>query len=206
MQAPVAAAPDTIRAVIDSVFADPQYVWDQPRDRWAWLRELFAAVQRGLATLHEEHIVLYWLLVVALVLVLGAIVAHAAIVVYRAVRDRPVVRARTAPTAVAQHNVDWYLREARRLEDDGRLLESLAARFSALVHALEERKALRVHPSKTPMEYAREASLDAERRGLFAALVREYYRYLFGRAPIDRAALAGFDERAASLMDRGATV
>jgi hypothetical protein len=55
------------------------------------------------------------------------------------------------------------------------------------------------------MEYAREASLDSQRRTAFTALVRDYYGYLFGRAPIDSAALAQFDERAAALTDRATT-
>jgi hypothetical protein len=102
-----------------------------------------------------------------------------------------------------RHDAAWYAREARRLEEEGRLAESLAMRFAALIHQLEERNVLRVHPSHTPMEYVREASLDGQRRQDFGALVREYYRFLFGRAPLDHAALAAFDARAMALTERG---
>lgn len=205
MQEAGAVSPDSIRRALDSIFADPVYVWDRPRDPWAWLRNAFLAVQRWFAALHEENVVLYWIIVVALILVLGAILAHAALLVYRAVRDRPVVRARAAQATVVPRDAEWYTRTAARLEAEGRLLESLAARFAALVHRLEERGAVRVHPSRTPMEYAREAALDGPGRSAFTELVRDYYGYLFGSAPVDRAALATFDERAALLTDRAAT-
>lgn len=199
--APIAA--DSVRAALRTVFSGPQYVWDRPRDPWAWLRELFASLQRWLAALHEEHVVLYWLLVVALLLVLGAILAHVGVLVYRALRARPMAAPQRATATGERHDAAWFAREALRLELAGRYAESLAMRFASLVHALDERKLLRVHASRTPMEYVRESSLDPERRSAFASLVRDYYRYLFGRAPLDRAALAAFDQQAAALTSRG---
>jgi hypothetical protein len=196
---------DSLRRVIDSVFADAKYVWDRPRDPWAWLRSLVESFQRWLSALHEEHVVLYWLFVAALLLILGAIIAHATVLVYRAFRARPSSPERAQAASAARRDASWYLREAKRLELEGRLLESLAFRFSALVYRLEDSKALRVHPSKTPMEYVREASLDGDRRQAFAAIVREYYGHLFGGVPLDAAALAAFDTRMAGLTDRGAT-
>ena len=196
---------DSLRRVLDSVFADPKYVWDRPRDPWAWLRGLVESLQRWLSALHEEHVVLYWLFVSALLLILGAIVAHGAVLVYRAFRARPFSPERAQPVLGVRRDPAWYLREAKRLELEGRLLESLAFRFTALVYRLEESKTLRVHPSKTPLEYVREASLDGDRRQAFASLVREYYGHLFGGVPLDAATLAAFDVRMAGLIDRGAT-
>ena len=81
---------------------------------------------------------------------------------------------------------------AEALAREGRYAEALAHRFAALICDLDEVKAVAIHPSKTPAEYAREARLDPAGRVTIAALVARLYAHLFGAAPIDEAGYRDF--------------
>src|SRR5256885_12642445 len=81
---------------------------------------------------------------------------------------------------------------ADELARAGRYVEALAHRFVALLLELERRRALTVHPSKTPAEYVREARLDESGRASFADLVARLYRHVFGAVPCDAATYQAF--------------
>src|SRR2546430_12087790 len=81
---------------------------------------------------------------------------------------------------------------ADELARAGRYVEALAHRFVALLLELERRRALTVHPSKTPAEYVREARLDESGRASFADLVARLYRHVFGAVPCDAATYQDF--------------
>jgi hypothetical protein len=70
----------------------------------------------------------------------------------------------------------WYRAEADRLAGAGKYREAIQADFTALILALDSRRLVRFHPSKTPGEYV------AERSDL-GGVVRALYAYLFARAP-----------------------
>ena len=72
---------------------------------------------------------------------------------------------------------------AEALAREGRYAEAIAHRFVALVLALEQRRAVVFHPSKTPAEYVNEARLDPSGRASLAALVGRLYRHVFGAVP-----------------------
>jgi hypothetical protein len=74
---------------------------------------------------------------------------------------------------------------AEALARAGRYEEALAHRFAALICDLGVAKAVTIHPSKTPAEYAREARLDATGQVTLRDIVATLYLHLFGAAPID---------------------
>jgi hypothetical protein len=86
--------------------------------------------------------------------------------------------------------VAWYQQEAEELAAAGRYAEAIQADFLALVLALDARKLLRFHPSKTPAEYANESQLTPAAAAEFRELVRRVYGYAFARWPCDADAYA----------------
>lgn len=192
---------DTLRATIDSVFAAPAYRWEAREDPFGPLRRLWAAVGRWFDELQRSNPqafkVMVWVLVGVLVLVL----AHAAWVAFRTVQhgSRQAQRDVAGPSSVPR-DATWYAREAARLATLGDYAGAMQAEFLRLVLELDARQVMRFHPSKTPIEYVRDASLTEDGRREMRGLVREMYHYAFARAPLDGAA---FDRwRAMAAADR----
>jgi hypothetical protein len=174
VQAP-AAEQDSLRSVLDSVFAAPSYQWHEPRDFWAPIRRLWFDLIDWLEQLQGSSPGAFFVLRWSLIVVLVAIVVHGVWVVWQMVRGatatahapQPLPPPRAAP---------WYREEADRLALAGRYREAIQADFTALILSLDAQRVLRFHPSKTPGEYV------AERREL-GSLVRALYAYLFARMP-----------------------
>ncbi len=174
---------DSLRAVLDTVFAHRDYRWQERRDPVSAFSRWMQGFQRWLTELHEAHpLVFRWLLIGLLVMVL-AIVAHALWVFFRTVRSG--AREGEAPVQGGgkRRDGEWYRREADRLAGQGRYAEAIQADFLALVLALDGVHLLKFHPSKTPAEYSMEAKLAGERREEFRELVRRLYGYAFARRP-----------------------
>lgn len=180
-QGPVPSA-DSLRAIIDSVVAAPAYQARSPVDPWAPVRRLWWAMLDWIMALRGSNPLAYRLLVTAMVLVLVAIVAHAMWIAARTIRagtmpaERPDLPATSQPRDAA-----WYAAEADRLAAGGRFAEAMQADFLRLVLELDARRVARFHPSKTPIEYAREATLSPEARQDFRHLVGTLYRHAFAR-------------------------
>ena len=174
--------PDSLRAVIDSVFADPAYRWVERPEPMAQVQSWLTQLQQWLATLRDQNPLGFKVFLAALVVVLVAILVHAGWVLIRTVRPRT---GEPGPIAspVLRRDRDWYRREAERLAGDGRFAEAMRADFLALVLALDAAQLLRFHPSKTPLEYTREARLDPGLRAGLSELVGALYPYLFARRP-----------------------
>ena len=177
-------APDSLRRALGDVFARPEYRWVQGRTLWQWLLELWYRVLDWLGTLQTAHPSGYRMLMVALMVLLAGLVAHIGWVVWRITRPT----ARTPERAVAAGGVRLEDARAHReraaaLAREGRYAEAIAHRFVALVLALEQRRAVVFHPSKTPAEYVNEARLDPSGRASLAALVGRLYRHVFGAVP-----------------------
>jgi hypothetical protein len=194
---------DSLRAVLRAVFAGRAYQW-RPRRTWSWLVDLFQRIGDWLDALHILHPIIYYALLGVMTAVLLAIVAHFSYLVWRSLRPMlpaPGVAVSTAPIRDAA----WHLAEARRLSAAGRYAEALGHRFVALVLQLDERRAVRFDPAKTPAEYVREARLDDVGRSELALLVTRLYHHVFGGAPcgpddwglFDRAARAVVAEHVA---------
>ena len=173
--------PDSLRAILDSVFAAPAYHWVQRPDHVSWLRHAWLAIKDWYANLREAHPLGFQILMYTALAVTVAIVLHAA---WRFFADvRPVDMATAADTPAFRRDEAWYRREADRLAATGRYAEAMQADFVALVLALDAREALRFHPSKTPGEYARESTFAPEARARFRDLVTRLYAYAFARMP-----------------------
>jgi hypothetical protein len=196
VQAPGAAA-DSLRSVLDSVFAAPSYQWTEPRDFWAPVRRLWLQLLQWLEHLEGSSPGAFLALRWALIAVLVAIFVHAAWIVWQMVRGVTASAQSPAPVPPPR-GATWYRGEADRLAHAGKYREAIQADFTALILALDSRRLLRFHPSKTPGEYVAERSdLDS--------VVRALYAYLFARVPCGpaefdawRALTRGVDDAAAA--------
>jgi hypothetical protein len=172
---------DSLRAVLDSVFAAPEYRWVERPETYATLRRWMRALQQWLLDVRESHPALFRLLLAAMILLVLAVFLHAAWIFLATVR----AASRTAPGAAlapaARRDRAWYRSEADRLAGLGRYAEAMQYDFLALVLALDAASLVRFHPSKTPGEYSREAQLSPEARTRFRSLVRDLYGYVFAR-------------------------
>lgn len=178
-----ALANDTLRPVLDSVFAAPKYQWVTPRDPFAWIRWLVDQVFRWLAGLETAVPWAYWALVALLVVVLVAVLVHGGYLFVTAVRYASTPEARELRAEAVRHDARWFQARAERLAGEGRYADAVRSLFDALVLELDGQGALRWHPSKTPREYAREARLGGEGRARLSQLVDGVYAYSFAKVP-----------------------
>jgi hypothetical protein len=179
-----AAPADSLRAVLDSVFAAPGYRWVERPNPLAFLSRWWRRLADWLQGAQERHPEVFWVFFWGLVAVLALVLLHAAWVMVQ------TIRAASAPAAIDAHasardvhGASWYRREALRLAAEGHYPEAMQADFLALVLELDARSVVKFHPSKTPNEYTGEAGLRGESRESFRALVRTLYGYAFARVP-----------------------
>jgi len=181
---PQAVTQDSLRAVIDSVFADPVYQWSERPAVLGWLADGWRWLTTALQQFQQANPALFRWFQVALVGVLALILLHTLWVMIRTTRaasDRE--RALGPSPAEAPRTTVWYQDHADALADQGRFTEALLAAFQALVLDLDRRGVVRYHPSKTPQEYTSEATLTVVDRERFGALVGMLYGYVFGHQP-----------------------
>lgn len=197
---PQHADPDSLAAVLRSVFAQREYQWTGTgtSNAWAWLMEQLQRVLEWLERLRLTFPIHYYIVLSVLTVLLVLILVHITWVVWRSLRP---VTAVGAPAVMAGpvRDAAWHLAEARRLGAAGRFAEALAHRFLAAVLDLDARRVVQFHPSKTPAEYAQEARLDDLGRAELTDLVASLYRHLFGGAPCDAAEWQRFDAQAAGI-------
>lgn len=186
--------PDSVRAILDRVFDSPEYVWgDAPPDFLTWLGDKLASLSQSLDTLLAEHPVLYWTLLVILLVILGALLTHFALLLYRAFQGPG--RQDGAPNAppVISRDARWHLQHSRELRDAGRYAEAIAHRFMALLLDLDRVHVIRFHPAKTPAEYVSEVSGPETDRARFGTMVDELYRCRFGGSTCTAETWSAFD-------------
>jgi hypothetical protein len=188
---------DSLRAVLDSVFAAPEYRWVEHPESYALVRRWMRIGQQWLFDLRDSHPGAFRLLLAGMILLVVASFAHAGWIFLQTVR----AAAAGAPGAIAdpvlRRDQGWYRREADRLAAAGRYADAMQYDFLALVLALDASALVRFHPSKTPGEYSREAKLAPEAREEFRALVRTLYAYVFARRPCGPGEFAEWRARAA---------
>ncbi len=185
---------DSLRAVLDSVFAGPPYRWVERPDPLAVVRKWFVEVSRWLAELRDNNPIGFRVLLAALVALLVVILIHAGWVLVRTIRPATGKAGPPAP-AIVRRDRAWYLREADRLAADGRFVEAMQVDFLALVLALDASRALRFHPAKTPREYLNEPALPAEERTRLRGLVSTLYGHAFARWPCGPGEFAAWRKR-----------
>lgn len=174
--------PDSLRAALDSVFRQPAYQWRDPDPALSWLRRTWAAVLAWLAGIRDLNPLLYRVLIALLIVVLLAILLHAAVILYRTARRAEEGADQTVTATAPVHGAAWFRSEADRLARAGRFVEAVQAAFVALARRLDELGLLQYHPSKTPAECAREARLADADQPRLRRLVSDLYRAAFGGA------------------------
>jgi hypothetical protein len=172
---------DSLRAVLDSVFASPDYRWIERPNPLAFLIRWWDALRAWLDGVRTMHPDLFQLLLWGLIVVLVAILVHGFWVLAQTVRAAGAPRGATAEASPEVRGAAWHRREAAQLAREGRYPEAMQAEFLALVLDLDQRHVVRFHPSKTPNEYTYEARLSAASREVFRGLVRSLYGYAFAR-------------------------
>jgi hypothetical protein len=173
---------DSLRQVLDSVFAQPMYQWARPSP-FAILGKWWRALLTWLAGLESTQPGLYWFLFYLMVGLLLAILLHAAIVFARTLRAAHRSSQADPVPAARARGAAWYRAEAVRLAAGGRYPEAMQHDFLGLVLELDQQRLLTYHPSKTPGEYTREVQLTEAGRGAFRDLVAALYRVAFARVP-----------------------
>jgi len=178
----LAPGPDSLRAVLDSVFRSPAYNWsDAPRGPML-IREWWLRLQHWLEALQQGHPTLFIALIVGLVVILAGVVVHGMVVMALTVRGASARELAGAPSAPARRGSSWYFMEADSLAAAGRYADAMQMAFTGVALELDARGALRFDPSKTPGEYAREARLPAAERDTLRARVKVLYAVVFGGA------------------------
>ncbi|HWA57868.1 MAG TPA: DUF4129 domain-containing protein [Gemmatimonadales bacterium] len=185
LQLPGGAVPaDSLRAVLDSVFAGSAYEWVEPTNPLAFLSRWWTAFLRWLSGMEQHQPLLYWALVWILTAILAAIVVHAVYIMAQTLKAASApAAASTALATPAIRGAGWYRREAQRLAAQGRFAEAMQADFLGLVLELDQRGTLQFHPSKTPYEYSGEVRAAEAARAAFASLVHSLYGVAFGGEP-----------------------
>jgi hypothetical protein len=175
---------DSLRVVLDSVFAGTAYDWREQIDPVWWLWYGWNALTDWLSALREGNPVLYQWFLFALVAALVLIVVHAAWTLARTLRPGQLVRdPRERAPAPEPRDKSWYARQADWHADEGRFAEAIQAAWHALVLELDTRGLVRYRSAKTPGEYAGERTLPPADRERLSGLVVDLYRFVFGREP-----------------------
>jgi uncharacterized protein DUF4129 len=185
---------DSLRAVLDSVFAGPDYRWVERPGPLAFLADWLAGLQRWLLAVRETHPLGFRLLLAALVILLVVILVHVGWILFHTVRASGPVGPGQGEPALRRDRA-WYRREADRLAAAGCYVEAMQADFLALVLALDAFELLRFHPGKTPAEYSRESRLAPGAREEFRELVHTLYGYAFARWPCGAGEFASWRAR-----------
>lgn len=176
---------ERLRAVLDTVFAGRAYRWAREPAPARLAREWWERLGDWLRGLRADNPLVFRLLVLALLLALVLILAHAAWLVWRTVRSaRTLDDAEAGAAPPEPHDAEWYGRAADRAAAEGRLAEALQLAFIALALGLERQGLLQYHASKTPAECARDARLGPADRERLRRLVRTLYLHVFGGRPV----------------------
>ena len=199
MQAVTQIPADSVRRVVESVFAQRDYEWVARREPLRWLKQLWYSFIEWIDSFSQANPFGYNALVVALTLVLVVLLAHIAYVVWRVTRQSARTARPDAGGGGIIHDAARHLARAEELARAGRYVEALGHRFLAVVLELDRAHALKFHASKTPAEYLWEARLDDTGRVSFRVLVAELYRHLFGAVPCADAEYRAFGEAAQQL-------
>lgn len=169
------------------MFSAPRYHWVARRHPLQWLSDLWTRFLDWVDRVNSAHPTLSWLLFFAALALLALLLTHIGFTMWKvySATSRPTDAAVRGAAGVVLQDARAHRVRAEALARAGRYEEALAHRFAALICDLEEAKAVTVHPSKTPAEYAREARLDATGRVTLAGLVSILYAHLFGAEPLD---------------------
>lgn len=172
---------DSLRAVIDSVFADPVYDWAERPALLGWLARVWDWLTQSMRDLRDANPELYRVFVVFLIIALGIIVLHTFWVFLQTARRASAPEeAGESIRSAAPRTAAWYRDQAEEFAEAGQYREAMLAAFHALVLDLDRQGVVTYHPSKTPAEYARDRRLAPGDRSRFDRLVTTLYGCAFG--------------------------
>lgn len=178
------ATPDSLRAILDSVFRAPQYQWLEPKHPFAFLERWWSAFWGWLDGVAGQHPTAYrvafWIAVAGVTLWLVRLL-WAAIQALRA--GATAGEALPGAPAAERRSAAWFRREAERLWRDGQYHEAMHADFVALMLELDQRQLLQYHRSQTPQECLHHLRTSPALTGELHDLVQALYRYTFGGVP-----------------------
>jgi hypothetical protein len=174
---------DSLRAVLDTVFAAPAYVWvDQPQP-FQLLRTWWGRLADWLVTARTDHPLLFQILVLALAAVLIAILVHAGYVFQQTLRAAARRDSTAVDSTTPRRDAAWFLAAADQAAAAGRHREALRLAFDALVVRLDAMGSVRWGPGKTARDYTREARLLPPDRDRLGGIVGLLYRHVYSGAP-----------------------
>ena len=187
---------------LEKVFSAGRYHWVERRHPLQWLANLWEHFQEWIDRLNAGHPNLSWAIVVVATVLLVMLLTHIGYTLWKvySVTARPADQPARGAAGVVLLDAHAHRITAEALAREGRYAEALAHRFAALICDLDEGKAVTIHPSKTPAEYAREARLDSVGRATIVDLVSRLYAILFGAAPVDERAYREFADNAQFVM------
>ena len=178
MQIPAAAARDTVAAV----FRQPAYDRSLRETLWSRVAAWIAGWFDRLGNVASGSPVLYWASIALLASLVALVVARVAYVAY-ARREWSEGGARRR--AAVRGGDPWVL--ARELSQAGRFTEAAHALYAALLARLAQSERLRLHPSKTAGDYARELRARASAAfPRFRDFARAYDVVVYGLGWCDR--------------------
>lgn len=189
---------DSLRVVLESVFAEPAYDWQQRVDPLRWLVVGWDMLTEWLAAFREGNPLLYQWFLLGLIAVLLVIVVHAGWTLVQTFRPayRPSEH-RALRSEGERRDAAWHRRRAERYAVAGEYAAATQAAWHALVLDLDARGLLRYRRAKTPAEYVLELGLDGEDRDRLRLLVDDLYRFVFGRERCSEAEYLAWQSRAA---------
>jgi hypothetical protein len=155
---PVQIPDSTIRATVDTVFSQSAFNRSSPWQRfWGWvidlLLRLWALLDPFVSALRRSPL-LYWTVIGLLALVLIGIVGRA-VYLWRQRRlfDAAALAWESSPLRRAGRD-PWTA--AEELSARGEFTDAAHALYAALLESAARRQQIRLHPSKTAGDYARE--------------------------------------------------
>lgn len=181
---------DSLRRVLDGVFAGRAYQWPRTATaevpwwvRWVSeaLRWLSALWHRITAAASGGFTFLPWILLVLVI----AVAVHALFRMNEASRAAHDAGLGARRSPVLRRDEGWFVREADALAAAGRYGEAMVAAFHGAMLALERRGLVAYRASRTPSELARQATLRPDDERVLGGLVRQLYEVAFGGTGVD---------------------
>ncbi|MGH7533002.1 MAG: DUF4129 domain-containing protein [Gemmatimonadales bacterium] len=186
---PHAITADSLRTVLDSVFANAAYAWHVIPARAApgwlrWLRDAIAWVvglwRRLMGHGGAGMSALPWVLIGIGVLLL----VHGMFRVAASARVAHDAALGHSASPGLRHDDAWFRQRADALAAEGRFAEAMVAAFHGVMWRLDQRGMVTHHPSRTPRELAQDAKVGASEGRTLSLVVGQLYAAAFGGLPI----------------------
>ncbi|HJU74299.1 MAG TPA: DUF4129 domain-containing protein [Gemmatimonadaceae bacterium] len=178
---PAGAIHDTVSAIVQQSIYQRRLGRSLAERFWAWFWEQLGSLFNAVAGTPAAR---------AVTLTVAALIVAAVIVRigFAARNERRAPRAVGAGGFRAQKHLPT-LEEARRLAREGRYADGIHVLYAAILDTLAQRRLVRLHPSKTSGDFARELYLRGHpAHDAFKSFVRRFDRLFYGHDPCDAAA------------------